>query len=121
MLLTSACIVAGLVGAGAMFSVRAAAGVVLAWPGIVLLTHAGWAMRCGAIRARLNRKQEIGDPDEHRWVVTVWNADILTLRDSPGWFRIYVGAELAVGTLLAAPVLVPVVVALLSGTAELLP
>ena len=118
--MTSAGIVAGLVGVAALFTVRAAAGAALAWPGIVLLTHAGWAMRRGAIRARLNRKEEIGEPDEYRWVLTVWNADILTLKDSPGWFPIYIGAELALGTVLVAPIPAPIVEVLVRGTTELL-
>jgi hypothetical protein len=85
-LLTTVVLVGALTGIGATFGARAATSALMAWPGILLLSHAGWAVHRGAIRARLNRKENLGDPDDFHWVITVWNADTLTRRESPAWF-----------------------------------
>jgi hypothetical protein len=106
-ILTTVVITTGLAAAGAMLGSRVAAATTVAWPGILLLSHAGWAMRTGAVRARINRKEVIGDPDEYRWVVTVRNADVVTRRDSPTYFRLYVGAELVLGVFVVASTLLP--------------
>lgn len=91
------------------------AGAMFSWPGILLLAHGGWALRRGAVRARLNRKDVPGEIAERRWVVTIINADIVTRADSPVWFRTYVGAELLLGLGLTITTVIPAVLRMQQG------
>lgn len=106
-LATTIGIIAAVEAAGAVLSGGRIVGAIASWPGVLLLSHAGWALRRGAIRARINRKESIGDPDDHRWAITIWNPDVLTRETTPGWFTVYVGAELTLGLLLTAATAVP--------------
>lgn len=87
-------------------------GASVSWPGVLLLSHGGWALRRGAIRARLNRKEDLHEAGEYRWVITIINADVLTRAESPGWFRTYVGAELMLGVALTLATALPLVLRL---------
>jgi hypothetical protein len=104
---TTVAVIIALEAIAAVLSGGRTQGASVSWPGVLLVVHASWALRRGAIRARLNRKDDPHDAGEHRWVVTIINADVLTRTESPVWFRTYVGAELLLGVLMTLSAVAP--------------